>query len=373
MWSLAKGYMERRNMCEVGYYCSWKYLKSIKIDILKCPNERKQSESETAFFYSLEWYDVIDVTLLCRLITDDIRISGDVAYCRSTFLLRIIMLQMCWKARFIVKDYKTLWNIVFFFVSMMTRLLSYRTIFSRLFHLSCIPLDFQEKHSHFHKLYHFWKNSNTAPRSLTICSLFPDIKKSKNCTLDIAKSVSWYNTFVIGCLKASFPHRTKYHVLTLSATDPKTDLKPPMIYNGVVFQCSPRFVVFSSNIMLENTYQGPTFCHEQKINPGYWNSLFVAAILLKVQFWFERLIITSSFAKLDSKTESNFVVIKNALSYYKTNYLVNLAKFKKPRPCLVKHSEDLRNICFLTVLPFWKFSHGNQFQTNSHLANICVY
>ena len=52
MWSLAKGYMERRNMCEVGYYCSWKYLKSIEIVILKCPNERKQSQ--TSFFYSLD-------------------------------------------------------------------------------------------------------------------------------------------------------------------------------------------------------------------------------------------------------------------------------------------------------------------------------
>ena len=34
--------------------------------------------------------------------------------------LRMIMLQMCLKTRFIVKDYKTLWNIDSFFVSMMT-------------------------------------------------------------------------------------------------------------------------------------------------------------------------------------------------------------------------------------------------------------
>ena len=60
------------------------------------------------------------------------------------------MLQMCLKSRFIVKDYKTLRNIDFFFVSMMKRLLSHRTNFSRLFHSLCIPLDFQEKHSHFH-------------------------------------------------------------------------------------------------------------------------------------------------------------------------------------------------------------------------------
>ena len=60
------------------------------------------------------------------------------------------MLQMCLKIRFLVKDYKTLSNIDSFFVSMITMLLSHRTIFSRLFHLLCIPLDFQEKHSHLH-------------------------------------------------------------------------------------------------------------------------------------------------------------------------------------------------------------------------------
>ena len=42
MWSLAKGYTERRNVCEVDYYCSWEYLKPIYMDILMCPNERKQ-------------------------------------------------------------------------------------------------------------------------------------------------------------------------------------------------------------------------------------------------------------------------------------------------------------------------------------------
>ena len=40
-------------MCEVGYYCSWKYLKSTYIVILKCPNERTK-QSETSFFYSLD-------------------------------------------------------------------------------------------------------------------------------------------------------------------------------------------------------------------------------------------------------------------------------------------------------------------------------
>ena len=44
-------------------------------------------------------------------------------------LLMIIIMHMCLKVRFIVKDYKTLWNIDFSFVSMMTRLLSHRTIF----------------------------------------------------------------------------------------------------------------------------------------------------------------------------------------------------------------------------------------------------
>ena len=148
MWSLAKGYMERRNMYMVGYYCSCKYLKSIKMVILKCSNERKQSE--TSFFYSLDmlwryWRHVAMQANHWRHPHFRWRyvLSLDA-------LLMIIMLQMCLKTRFIVKDYKTLWNIDFFFVSMMTSLLSHRTIFSRLFHLLCIPFDFQEKHNHFH-------------------------------------------------------------------------------------------------------------------------------------------------------------------------------------------------------------------------------
>ena len=39
------------------------------------------------------------------------------------------MLQICLKTRFIVKEYKTLRNIDFIFVSTMSRLLSRRTIF----------------------------------------------------------------------------------------------------------------------------------------------------------------------------------------------------------------------------------------------------
>ena len=112
MWSLAKGYIERRNMCEVGYYCSGKYLKSTYIVILKCPNERKQSE--TSFFYSLDmlwryWRHVAMQANHWRHPHFRWRyvLSLDV-------LLRIIMLQMCLETSFIVKDYKTLWNIVFF-------------------------------------------------------------------------------------------------------------------------------------------------------------------------------------------------------------------------------------------------------------------
>ena len=95
MWSLAKGYIERRNMCEVGYYCSWKYLKAISIVILKCPNERKQSE--TSFFYSLDmlwryWRHVAMQANHWRHPHFRWRyvLSLDV-------LLRVIMLQMCLK------------------------------------------------------------------------------------------------------------------------------------------------------------------------------------------------------------------------------------------------------------------------------------
>ena len=43
MRSLANGYMERRNVSEVDYHCSWEYPKPIQMIILMCPNERKQS------------------------------------------------------------------------------------------------------------------------------------------------------------------------------------------------------------------------------------------------------------------------------------------------------------------------------------------
>ena len=51
-------------------------------------------------------HNVIDVTLLCRLITDVIRISGDVAYCRSTFFTRMICCRFVCKQESLLKNIK---------------------------------------------------------------------------------------------------------------------------------------------------------------------------------------------------------------------------------------------------------------------------
>ena len=47
MWSLAKGYMEQRYVCEVDYYWSWEYLKPNNTwkSIWRWLFERKQSQT----------------------------------------------------------------------------------------------------------------------------------------------------------------------------------------------------------------------------------------------------------------------------------------------------------------------------------------
>ena len=111
MWSLAKGYMERRNMYEVGYNCSWKYLQSTYNNNQSC-DERKQCE--TSFFYSLDmlWRNWRHVTMQAN----HWRHPHFRWRCVLSLnvLLMIIMLRMCLKTRFIVKHYKTQWNIDFF-------------------------------------------------------------------------------------------------------------------------------------------------------------------------------------------------------------------------------------------------------------------
>ena len=126
-----------------GIYGTEKYVWSgllllLKIHEIHLDSNFKVSEwskqSETSFFYSLDiqWRYWRHVAMQANHWRHPhfrwrYELSLDI-------LLMIIMLQMCLKTRFIVKDYKTLWNVDSFFLSMMTRLLSHRTIFSKLFH-----------------------------------------------------------------------------------------------------------------------------------------------------------------------------------------------------------------------------------------------
>ena len=122
-------------------YLPWK---GDRVSVLAFSKEKKRKDGEddrrSAIAESIR--SRIDVSGTAHNYTDVIRTSGDVTYLivARCFSQDNYVKHFVWK-----QEYKTLWNIIFFFVSMITRLLSHRTIFPRIFDLLCIPLDFQEK------------------------------------------------------------------------------------------------------------------------------------------------------------------------------------------------------------------------------------